>query len=528
MDDFPGKQTWIPASLRACLLAAMALIPLLPIDLRSATRYVDVNNAAPSAPFVTWATAAKSIQDAIDACSAGDVVVVTNGTYQEGGRVVYGALTNRVAVNKPVTVQSVNGPAVTIIQGAVFPPFFVSDSAVRCVYLTNGASLSGFTLRYGSTRAAGDVYLEQSGGGLWCESVTENVVSNCIVSDNLAKSFGGGAMYGTLNACQVLRNSLSGGGGGVYVSTLNDCTLAGNSSTRGLGGGAYYASLNRCVLTNNTAGYYGGAAYDSTLTNCVVIGNSAADSGGGIYFGSANNCTIVSNSATFYGGGVCIADIENSIVYYNDAQYGSSNHYESSPLYCCTSPLYTPDDRNFTNAPLFVNFPAGNLRLQSNSPCINAGYSSYIHDPVDLDGNPRIAGSAVDLGAYEYQTPGASVISYAWLQRYGLPNDGSADYIDSDGDGMNNWQERMTGTDPKDPASVLRLLPPTKVPSGLKVSWPGVTGVTYLLQRSTNLANPSSFQTLQTNWFGQTGSQSYFTDTNATGKGPYFYRIGVQ
>jgi hypothetical protein len=179
---------------------------------------------------------------------------------------------------------------------------------------------------------------------------------------------------------------------------------------------------------------------------------------------------------------------------------------------------------NVPNDPLFVNASAGNFHLQSGSPCINSGDNACISTPADFDGNPRIVGGTVDMGAYEYQTP-SSVISYAYLQQYGLPTDGSVDYADLDGTAFNIYQDWVAGLNPTNPASILAMLSPSATDNapGITVTWQSVSGINYNLLRSTNLP---VFTTLQANVTGQPGTASY-TDISATNNIPYYYRVGV-
>ena len=93
--------------------------------------------------------------------------------------------------------------------------------------------------------------------------------------------------------------------------------------------------------------------------------------------------------------------------------------------------------------------------------------------------------------------------------------------------GLNNWQEWRCGTDPANALSALRLLSPTGNVSGVLVGWQSVSTRTYFLERSSNLGAWPSFLLLATNLTGQAGTTTY-TDTNAAGAGPFFYRVGIQ
>ena len=134
---------------------------------------------------------------------------------------------NRVTADKPVALRSVNGPQATTIDGG--------GQSVRCAYLINNASLSGFTLTNGNGAYGG-------------------TLTNCALTGNVSVA----AYNCTLDNC-----TLSGNGAGAYGCRLNNCALTGNS-----GAGAYASTLNHCTLSGNGAG-----GYSSTLNNCIAYFN---------------------------------------------------------------------------------------------------------------------------------------------------------------------------------------------------------------------------------------------------------------
>ncbi len=287
-------------------------------------RYVNGLQTDDSGDGLTWTTAKKSIQAAIDAADVGATVMVTNGTY-----------TSIIAINKEISIRSVNGAAVTIIDGggtnccATLYEFYLSHSS--CIPV-----LCGFTLTNGVNYIGGGAH----GGTL----------NDCVLIGNEALSYGGGAAYCTLNNCILLNNR-------VY------------SKSSGYGGGADSCILNNCVLSGNWASYNGGGASESMLNNCLLVNNSVnMGSGGGAYKCILDNSTIFGNSAAT-GGGVFESTLSNCIVWGNQAS-------RSNDIYNCASLVATCSSDGGTNDgciqedPQFLDAANGDYRLLAGSPCL--------------------------------------------------------------------------------------------------------------------------------------------------------------
>ncbi|MFC1956407.1 choice-of-anchor Q domain-containing protein [Chloroflexota bacterium] len=225
-------------------------------------------------------------------------------------------------------------------------------------------------------------------------------------------------------------------------------------------GGSINAEIYDSIIRNNHAGKRGGGIYaystggesslDLLLVNCLIYGNQADWTGGGVNIGAGEtgdnnstdatilNCTITDNRLTDTGSNVgagiymvayagngteATLDLYNTIVYGNtllddtaqdlgireaDTGMATVNVYACDigdiPAFSGT-PTY--NETNIINTdPAFINATVGDYHLTAGSPCLDSG-TALVPDPpglpqTDIEGNPRIMGTAPDMGAYEY------------------------------------------------------------------------------------------------------------------------------
>jgi len=299
-----------------------------------------------------------NIQDAIDAASDGDEIVVMPGTYTSTEN--YGVAQT---LSKAITLRSTNPNNPDVVATTIIDGEGVRRGILVAGTWTSGPTIQGFTIINGNS-------MNEEGGGVRCSGVAS--ISNCIFESNVTEGNHGGGFsiqpdaQLTFTGCKFINNqalSYSGGGGMIYsdYAVFENCTF--DSNTGGEGGGLYFKnsgpSVLNCIFINNNSGigcrtsagnfsqpqinncefYNNGTGLrvidyvQPTLDGCVLSNNGCGVSN---YYSSTIilNSVLCSNGNNFCGpdgwidgGGNTIADI------CDDDEDGIPNDVDNCPLY---------------------------------------------------------------------------------------------------------------------------------------------------------------------------------------------------
>jgi hypothetical protein len=344
-----------------------------------------------------------SIQAAVVAAEDGDVVIVAPGTYVETIN----------TLGKAITIRSTD-PASPDVVAATVLDAGGQGTAVRIV---SGESYD--TVLDGLTITGGNGSL---GGGLEI-SLSDPIIRRCVITGNVAQQGGGAYLYVSsvrFDRCTFEGNEANDGGAlhayAVTRARIDGGAVIGNVAVRGAGIRSRFADvrLRNVVLAENVASDRGGAYFgsDSRLRlNSTIVRDNVASAGGAFGLEQdgviARNSTIVRNVATTEGFGSVGSGFQSQPLFYNSIVRDNG----PTPFDGWINPFVrfsnfeggASGEGNIDVDPGFVDPMAGDFRLSTGSPSIDAGSDGWVSsfDLRELGGDLRIQGAAVDQGAFE-------------------------------------------------------------------------------------------------------------------------------
>jgi len=301
--------------MKKMLFSLMCLLPAL----ASAANVITVDCIDPAADF-------DRIQDAIDAASNGDTIVVKPCTYNENIRFKRKAVT--LTSKDPYTQSVVETTIITTGTGYAVSFDFGEGS---------GSIITGFTI---------------TGRGIYCYGtspvITRNIIKQCtntaitgangaapVISHNTITSNSPQAInncHGEISDNTINNNGNNGAlylcGGNIIGNEISNNVSNGHGGAMYLCGGAITGN----VITDNTAGGNGGAIFmgAGAVTDNLIVGNKSGSLGGGLYARSgAISHNIIAGNQAQYGGGMdsCSGGIYNNTIVGNRALEGAAISY---------------------------------------------------------------------------------------------------------------------------------------------------------------------------------------------------------
>ncbi|HPC64698.1 MAG TPA: right-handed parallel beta-helix repeat-containing protein [Anaerohalosphaeraceae bacterium] len=423
------------------------------------------SNAGGSQDGTSWHNGFLTITAAINAADYNDQIWIKEGVYQErihipDGVALYGGFAGTETdlsqrdYNTYMSIIDAQYTGITVT---------IDNSADSTTRLDGCAVIRGYGIHGGGIKIIGSaptivnnliIYNKTDGAGagisVWGFKVVPPVEvpyigSNVIVENRSGNDEGDGGGIAVIGSSPFiigntfLRNEATRNGGAIACWRSSQPLIAynyifANSASTPVnyytdyitetdGGGAIFASstdldgwpipdsvaapeIYNNVIAANAAFKGGGICVINSIRTDLgvaeIINNTiVSNQGAGIYW-SNTTPTIVNNLIAYntiglhqYVFGLTGCDIRANCVYGNQTQNDTLDYVGLSSQ--------TGIDGNISAAPLLADYRFGKLHLQPGSPCIDAGLSAVIDAnwTDDIDGQDRIQGGSVDIGADE-------------------------------------------------------------------------------------------------------------------------------
>ena len=432
----------------------------------STVYYVDSSRPDDSADGLSWETARRTITGGISAAMKDDIVLVADGLYQGPG--------NRdISVPYPLIIKSANGPENCIIdsEGSLEQPhrgFYLGSSAGKSTAINGFSIINGFAPVQYIGRLA-----REYGGGIVSDRSSPHVI-NCIFRGNDAEYHGSAICCNesdiVISGCRFINNSMRDTGGDIIYSlnsspVITDCEIIENQGVSiyatSKSGGPCYPVITNCIISKNRRGVF---ASNCTMRNCLVSDNG--DTGCRVS-GTLNtfvNCTIVGHEmfGIFHASGHELPPppeqllVTNSIVWGNNHNISKSAH-DPIEILVSYSDIQSgwPGQGNSGGDPGFVAPGEGDYHLRADSFCVDAGDPGYVaaQGEKDIDGDSRVIGGRIDMGADEYRPnaapvadAGEDIAAYAWADGFAaIELNGSASSDPDDDELIYLWSWEIGG-----------------------------------------------------------------------------------
>ncbi len=374
------------------IFVAIGWLTAYSLQLNATIRYVSKTGSS-IPPYITWKTAADSIQECINICVFGDTIYVANGVYQEQvvmipGLSLIGEGTDSCIIDTRALVTSQNYRSVQSADSSLLSGFYV------LVYNNSnwgiGIAVDGRSLVKSNKVTYANQGILNGSDALICNNNFINVTigislsnSNATVKNNFIYTDPNSTStviagidieaftndYTPIIDSNYIEND-NPRGNGINKALGSSPSINGNIiKLKGIANGGIHSGIggitkifnNNIIAITGYDGIYGNGSYLEIVNNQVT---GKLTSYGINHVGPYD--TVKNNNVTNVGNGIGVWNNQNLVIHYNNSWNNNINYGG-----------FTPDSTNLTVDPMVMNDDTtqGELdfHLQMYSPLIDAG-----------------------------------------------------------------------------------------------------------------------------------------------------------